>query len=72
MSDIVTAAALHLAAATPTELVMNVCDLSSYVHPRLDPQAPLRTNGSITASSGPGLGVTPDMTLLGEPDLILG
>ena len=70
-SDIVTAAALHLAAATPTELVMNVCDLSSYVHPRLDPQAPVRTNGSITAPSGPGLGVTPDMTLLGEPDLVL-
>ena len=66
-SDIVTAAALHLAASTPPEMVQNVCDLSGYVAPRLDPNAPTRSGGTITVPDGNGLGVTPDSHLLGPP-----
>ncbi|MEM9248032.1 MAG: enolase C-terminal domain-like protein, partial [Pseudomonadota bacterium] len=70
-SDIAMAAALHLAAATPQHLVLNVCDLSGYVYPRLDPNAPSRKDGRILPPEGPGLGVAPDRTGLGAPDLIL-
>lgn len=66
-SDITTAAALHLAAATPARAVLNVCDLSGYVAPRLDPSAPARKGGRIAPPDGPGLGVTPDVEVLGEP-----
>jgi L-alanine-DL-glutamate epimerase-like enolase superfamily enzyme len=69
-SDITTAAALHLAAATPTAALLNVCDLSGYVAPRLDPAAPLRENGSISAPQGPGLGVAPDAEALGQPIVV--
>ena len=70
-SDIATAAALHLAAATAPDRVLNVCDLSGYVSPRLAPDAPVRTNGRISPPDGVGLGITPDLDLLGTPDLIL-
>ncbi|MEM7023995.1 MAG: enolase C-terminal domain-like protein, partial [Pseudomonadota bacterium] len=61
------AAALHLAAATAPEAVLNVCDLSDYVRPRLDPAAPVREVGQITPPERPGLGVSPDPEQLGEP-----
>lgn len=67
-SDIVTAAALHLAAATAPGQLLNTCDLSHYVAPRLAPGAPSRDQGRIAPPDGPGLGVTPDYDLLGEPD----
>jgi len=70
-SDIVTAAALHLGAATPPNRVLNVCDLSGYVRPRLAPDAPTRTAGRIAPPDGPGLGIIVDETCLGTPDLIL-
>jgi L-alanine-DL-glutamate epimerase-like enolase superfamily enzyme len=70
-SDIVTAAALHLGAATPPNLVLNVCDLSGYVSPRLAPDAPARDHGRIAPPDGPGLGITIDEGSLGTPDLIL-
>ncbi|MDU8927226.1 mandelate racemase/muconate lactonizing enzyme family protein [Alisedimentitalea sp. MJ-SS2] len=70
-SDITTAALLHLAASTPPSRLLNTCDLSSYVAPRLAPDAPTRKNGRIAPPDGPGLGVTPDRTALGKPDLIL-
>jgi L-alanine-DL-glutamate epimerase-like enolase superfamily enzyme len=70
-SDIVTAAALHLGAATPPSRVLNVCDLSGYVSPRLAPDAPTRTDGRIAPPDGPGLGITVDQDCLGTPDLIL-
>ncbi len=66
-SDIVTAAALHLAAATPSRLVQNVCDLSGYVSPRLDQNGPARVNGTISVSDDVGLGIHPDPDVLGEP-----
>ncbi|WP_299625265.1 mandelate racemase/muconate lactonizing enzyme family protein [Pelagibius sp.] len=66
-SDVTTAAALHLAAATAAESVLNVCDLSGYGAPRLDPAGPIRKAGRIAPPEGPGLGVTPDPEVLGEP-----
>ncbi|WP_171233185.1 mandelate racemase/muconate lactonizing enzyme family protein [Ruegeria sp. HKCCA4812] len=68
-SDIVTAASLHFAASTPHGSLMNTCDLSSYVAPRLCPDAPNRGNGRIAPPEGPGLGVTPDLEILGAPIL---
>jgi len=70
-SDITTAAALHIGASTPPSRVLNVCDLSGYVAPRLAPDAPTRREGRIAPPEGPGLGVKPDEAALGAPDLIL-
>ena len=70
-SDVTTAAALHLAAATPKHAIMNSCDLSGYVAPRLDPKAPVREGGHIAPPQGPGLGVSPDPEMLGAPILDL-
>jgi len=70
-SDITTAACLHLGASTDPNYVLNVCDLSGYVAPRLAPDGPVRQNGTIAPPEGPGLGVTPDRAALGAPDLIL-
>ena len=70
-SDIVTAAALHLGAASPPTRLLNVCDLSGYVSPRLAPDAPTRAVGRIAPPDGPGLGITIDEDRLGTPDLIL-
>ncbi|SMX32702.1 mandelate racemase/muconate lactonizing enzyme family protein [Maliponia aquimaris] len=70
-SDIVTAAALHLGAATDPARLLNVCDLSGYVAPRLAPEAPTRRNGRIAPPEGPGLGIIPDRAALGAPDLTL-
>ncbi|WP_050603957.1 mandelate racemase/muconate lactonizing enzyme family protein [Ruegeria sp. 6PALISEP08] len=68
-SDIITAASLHFAASTPHGSLMNTCDLSSYVAPRLCPDAPNRENGRIAPPDGPGLGVEPDLEILGTPIL---
>ena len=70
-SDITTAALLHLGAATDPRNLLNVCDLSGYVAPRLDSTAPARANGRIAPPEGVGLGVSPDLDLLGAPDDIL-
>lgn len=66
-SDIVTAASLHLATATEPKNLLNTCDLSGYVAPRIAPDAPSRRDGRIAPPEGPGLGVTPDMDILGAP-----
>lgn len=70
-SDIVTAAILHLAAATPARGLMNTCDLNHYVTPHLAPDCPTRQIGRIAPPDGPGLGITPDPDILGQPDLVL-
>jgi len=70
-SDIVTAAGLHFAASTPKTALLNTCDLSGYVGPRLCPQGPTRAAGRIAPPEGPGLGVTPDLDTLGSPILEL-
>ncbi|SLN37806.1 4-hydroxyproline betaine 2-epimerase [Roseovarius litorisediminis] len=70
-SDITTAAVLHLAAATPARGLMNCCDLSHYVGPRLAPDGPTRAKGRIAPPEGVGLGITVDESLLGTPDMVL-
>lgn len=69
-SDIVTAAAVHLAASTPQHMVQNVCDLSGYVFPRLDSNGPARQDGTISAPDAVGIGVNPDLNVLGEPEAV--
>ncbi len=66
-SDVVTAAALHLGASTDPKFLLNVCDLSSYIGPRLDERAPVRKDGFIAPPDGPGLGVIPNLDVLGRP-----
>ncbi len=66
-SDITTATAIHLATSTPPENLMNTCDLSGYVTPRLDPNGPIRNNGTIKVGEKPGHGITPDQSVLGKP-----
>lgn len=70
-SDITTAALLHLGAATEPSRLLNVCDLSGYVAPRLASDAPSRSKGRIAPPTGAGLGITIDAATLGPPDLVL-
>lgn len=70
-SDITTSTALHLATATSPKALLNVCDLSGYVSPRLDSQGPTRNNGTISINDTPGHGITPDLTVLGDPELVI-
>jgi L-alanine-DL-glutamate epimerase-like enolase superfamily enzyme len=70
-SDITTAALLHLGASTGPGALLNVCDLSGYVSPRLDGNIPVRAAGFIAPPEASGLGVEPDEAVLGEPVLEL-
>ncbi|MEO9873462.1 MAG: enolase C-terminal domain-like protein [Anderseniella sp.] len=70
-SDVTTAAALHLGVSTNPDSLMNVCDLSGYVSPRLDETAPVRKDGRIAPPDGIGLGVAPDPDRLGKPVAVL-
>ncbi|MEM7693178.1 MAG: mandelate racemase/muconate lactonizing enzyme family protein [Pseudomonadota bacterium] len=69
--DIATAALLHLAASTPSDRLLNTCDLAGYVGPSLATDLPRRQNGRIAPPEGPGLGITVDADALGAPHLIL-
>jgi len=66
-SDITTTAALHLGASTRPRNLLNVCDLSGYVSPRLDPNGPTRKDGHISIPHDIGIGITPDPEILGQP-----
>lgn len=70
-SDVTTSALLHLAAATPERMLLNTCDLSNYVGPRLDAAAPSRRDGRIAPPEGPGLGVMPDPDTLGQSAAVI-
>jgi cis-L-3-hydroxyproline dehydratase len=65
--DIATAAIAHLAHSTPEAFRFNCSDCNSYVALDIAEGAPRRVDGMIEAPSGAGLGVSPDMKLLGEP-----
>lgn len=70
-SDITTSALLNLAATTDQKFLLNTCDLSGYVGPRIAPDCPVRSDGMIAPPSGPGLGITPDLAVLGEPEAVI-
>ncbi len=67
--DIVTAAIAHLAHSTPEASRFTSTDFNSYVTVSIAEGAPQRSNGTMRTSSSPGLGVTPNMPVLGDPVL---
>ena len=65
--DIITAAISHLAHSTPTEFLFTSTDFNSYVTTSIAEGAPQRVNGCMSASTEPGLGVSPKFDVLGDP-----
>ena len=65
--DIVTAAIAHLARSTPKDFVFSATDFNSYVTTDIAAGAPRRVNGQMTTNEKPGLGVEPNLEVLGEP-----
>jgi len=64
--DIITAAIAHLAHSTPESLRFSATDFNSYVTVRNATGAPQRIDGNMSASDEPGLGIAPDMDVLGK------
>ena len=69
--DITTAAIAHLAHSTPEEFRFTSTDFNSYVTVSTAEGAPQREDGFMTASTAPGLGITPRMDVLGAPVLVV-
>ncbi len=67
--DIVTAAIAHLAHSTPEEFRFTSTDFNSYVTVSFADGAPQRVNGTMAASTAPGLGIEPKRDVLGAPVL---
>ncbi|MBL4787219.1 MAG: mandelate racemase/muconate lactonizing enzyme family protein [Cohaesibacteraceae bacterium] len=65
--DITTAAIAHLARSTPEEFCFSATDFNSYGTVTIAHGAPKRINGRMTAPDTPGLGITPDFEVLGDP-----
>jgi cis-L-3-hydroxyproline dehydratase len=65
--DIITAAIAHLAHSTPPEFLFTATDFNSYVTVSIAEGAPQRQHGRLSASTAPGLGVTPRPEVLGTP-----
>ncbi len=65
--DIITAAIAHLAHSTPPEFLFTATDFNSYVTVSIAEGAPQRRHGRLSASTAPGLGVTPRHEVLGTP-----
>jgi L-alanine-DL-glutamate epimerase-like enolase superfamily enzyme len=69
--DITTAAIAHLAHSTPTEFLFTTTDFNSYVTVRNADGAPQRVQGRMSASTSPGLGITPKMDVLGPAKVVV-
>lgn len=69
--DIVTAAIAHLAHSTPPELLFTATDFNSYVTVSIADGAPQRVLGRMSASTAPGLGITPRPDVLGPPVVVV-
>jgi L-alanine-DL-glutamate epimerase-like enolase superfamily enzyme len=65
--DIITAAISHLAHSTPTDYLFTSTDFNSYVTQSIADGAPHRVNGRMSASTEPGLGISPKFDVLGDP-----
>jgi L-alanine-DL-glutamate epimerase-like enolase superfamily enzyme len=65
--DITTAAIAHLAQSTPTEFLFSSTDFNSYVTVSHAEGAPRRNAGKMSASTAPGLGITPRWDVFGKP-----
>ena len=71
-SDIATAAAVHLGMTVEPRFLLNVCDLSGYVSPRIAKDGPQRSHGRLTVGDAPGLGITVNWQAFGKPELSIG
>ena len=69
--DIVTATIAHLARSTPERFCFTATDFNSYVTVSIADGAPARSNGFMTASDAPGLGIEPKFEVLGQPVLVV-
>ncbi|MEL7469277.1 MAG: cis-3-hydroxy-L-proline dehydratase [Pseudomonadota bacterium] len=69
--EIATAAIAHLAQSTPAEFHFQSSAFHDYHPVSLADGAPRVEGGVMYASDAPGLGVTPDMDVLGEPVAVL-
>ena len=69
--DIVTAAIAHFAHSTPEELRFTATDFNSYGTRTIAEGAPQRVEGTMAASSAPGLGITPLEDSFGEPVMVV-
>lgn len=67
--DIVTAAIAHAAHSTPEGSRFTSTDFNSYVTVSIAEGAPQRVEGRMSASTTPGLGITPRREVLGDPVL---
>jgi len=70
--DVVTAAIAHLAHSTPEAFRFSSTDFNSYVTVSTAQGAPHRRDGTMRASTEPGLGIRPRMDVLGEPLFTIG
>lgn len=69
--DITTAAIAHLAHSTPEAFRFTSTDFNSYVTVSTAEGAPQRVNGTMAASTAPGLGIQPKMPVLGAPVVVV-
>lgn len=65
--EIVTAALAHLAVSTAPECLMNTTDLNNYNTVHFAEDGAKVVDGKLTIGDTPGLGVTPDEAMLGDP-----
>ncbi len=65
--DITTATIAHLAHSTPEAFRFTSTDFNSYVTVSHADGAPQRSQGTLAASSAPGLGITPRAEVIGPP-----
>lgn len=66
-AELVTAALAHLAASTPIGYLMNTTDLQNYNTVSLGTRSADGRDGYLEVNDDPGLGVMPDMSVLGDP-----
>lgn len=70
--EIATAALAHLAHSTPGDFHFQSSAFHEYHSLKIADGGPLIKVGFMSASSAPGLGVTPDMAVLGKPLCVIG
>ena len=63
--EVTTAALAHLAVSTPPEVMMNTTDLQNYNTVHFAQDGAKTVDGKLTIGDAPGLGVTPDLDVLG-------
>jgi 4-hydroxyproline betaine 2-epimerase len=71
--DIIAAACVHIGATVAPRLFEGAWIASPYIEHHYDPEnGPRIENGQIRIPTGPGLGITPDLSRFGEPKLSIG